>query len=207
MNMSMGGMGGMDFDDHQQQSDAASNASLLLHAVLLHASPHSPHPASMPPAAPPPAASGNLWLGALSGQPGCAAALGARLLILLLFTLPNLLSSKLVGQGMVGLGAFVMAPFVVMSAWGLGSGSFRPSNPNPNASPSPNPNPSPNPSPNPNNPTLTLTPTQTLTLTRLVPTVAAAGAPASRHPVGSHAFRGLLEPRRFRLRLHFRWGS
>ena len=123
MNMSMGGMGGIDFADHQQQSDA-SNASLLLHAVLLHA---SPHPAPMPPAAPPPAASGNLWLGALSGQPGCAAALGARLLILLLFTLPNLLSSKLVGQGMVGLGAFVMAPFVVMSAWGLGSGSFRPS--------------------------------------------------------------------------------
>ena len=28
---------------------------------------------------------------------------------------------------MVGLGAFVMAPFVVMSAWGLSSGSFRPS--------------------------------------------------------------------------------
>ena len=81
MNMSMDGLGGMDLDDHQQQSDAASNASLLLHAVLLHASPPSPPPAPMPPAAPPPAASGNLWLGALSGQPGCAAALGARLLI------------------------------------------------------------------------------------------------------------------------------
>jgi len=109
----------------------APNASLLRHAFL-DASPPATTPL-MPPAAPPPAAttsttvSGNLWLGALSGQPGCAVALGARLLILLLFTLPNLISSKLVGHGMTGLGAFVMAPFVVMSAWGLCSGAFRPS--------------------------------------------------------------------------------
>lgn len=54
----------------------------------------------------------NLWvcLGGGGGGSGCGAEYGAKLLVLLVFTAPNLISSRLVGRGLTGLGLFVMAP-------------------------------------------------------------------------------------------------
>jgi len=77
------------------------------------------HAAHAPPAAPglPPKPDyNNLWACMFDEEAGgeasreCAARLGVRLLVLGLFTLPNVLSSKLVGHAMVGVGIFTIVP-------------------------------------------------------------------------------------------------
>lgn len=58
----------------------------------------------------------NLWACILGGSDSasCIGEYGTKLLVLAIFTVPNILSSKFVGRGLAGLGVFVMAPFVVL---------------------------------------------------------------------------------------------
>ena len=109
---------------HAHQHHAAINLSLAAEPRLFGTS--SAHAPPSAPGLPPKPDDSNLW-GCMfeeSGSHECAAKLGVRLLVLGLFTLPNILSSKLVGHAMVGVGVFTILPFLVLSAWGVANGDF-----------------------------------------------------------------------------------
>jgi amino acid transporter len=61
----------------------------------------------------------NLWLCMFEPQSGCALEYGIKLGILVFFCLPNLISSKVVGDFLTLLCAFALAPFFVLCAVGL----------------------------------------------------------------------------------------
>ena len=55
----------------------------------------------------------------MAHDPSCAHEYGVKLLILLAFALPNVVSSKLVGLGVASLGLLVMSPYIALSILGL----------------------------------------------------------------------------------------
>ena len=61
----------------------------------------------------------NLWTCIFTPGSGCAVEYAVKFSTLVLFVLPNLISSKLVGNFLAVLGVFAMAPFAVLCVLGI----------------------------------------------------------------------------------------